>query len=42
MKIKFREDGREEIIDGLTELVIGLGRNSDSRTLYHINVGDLD
>ena len=42
MKIRFREDGREEIIDGLTELVVGLGRNSDSRTLYRINVGYLD
>jgi hypothetical protein len=41
-KVKFREDGREGIIDGLTELVVGPGRNPDSRTQYRINVGDLD
>ena len=32
----------EGIIDGLTKLVIGPGRNPDSRTQYRINVGDLD
>ncbi len=41
-KIRFREDGREGIIDGLTELVVGPGRNPDSRTQYRINVGDSD
>ena len=41
-RIRFREDGREWIIDGLTELVVGLGRNPDSRMQYRINVGDLD
>ena len=33
-KVRFREDGREGIIDGLTELVVGPGRNPDSRTQY--------
>ena len=28
---RFREDGRVGIIDGLTELVVGSGRNQDSR-----------
>jgi len=30
----------EGIINGLTELVVGPGRNQDSRTQYRINVGD--
>ena len=34
--------GRHEgIIGGLTKLVIGPGRNPDSRTKYRVNVGDL-
>jgi hypothetical protein len=41
-KVRFRRDGREGIIDGLTELVVGPGRNPDSRTQYRINVGDPD
>ena len=41
-KVRFRQDGREGIIDGLTELVVGPGRNPDSRTQYRINVGDPD
>jgi hypothetical protein len=41
-KVRFREDGREGIIDGLTELIVGSGRNPNSRTQYRINVGDPD
>ena len=41
-KVRFREDGREGIIDGLTEFGVGPGRNPDSRTQYRINVGDPD
>ena len=41
-KVRFREDGREGIIGGLTELVVGPGRNPYSRPQYRINVGDLD
>jgi hypothetical protein len=41
-KVRLREDRREGIIDGLTELVVGPGRNQDSRTQYRINVGDPD
>lgn len=41
-KVRFRKDGREGIIDGLTELVVGPGRNPDGRTQYRINVGDPD
>ena len=41
-KVRFREDGREGIIHGLTELVVGPGRNPDSRTQYRINIGDSD
>ena len=41
-KVRFRGDGREGVIDGLTELVVGPGRNPDSRTQYRINVGDPD
>ena len=36
-KVRFRKDGCEGIIDGLTELVVGPGRNPDSRTQYRIN-----
>jgi len=40
--VRFREDGREGIIDGLTNLDVGPGRNPDSRTQDRINVGALD
>ena len=39
-RVRFREDGRQGIIDGLTELAAG--RNPDNRTQYGINVGDPD
>ena len=39
-RVRFREDGRQGIIDGLTELAAV--RNPDSRTQYSINVGDPD
>jgi hypothetical protein len=32
----------EGTIDGLTELVVGPGRNPDNRTQYRINLGELD
>jgi hypothetical protein len=41
-KVRFRENGREGIIGGLTELVVGPGRNPYSRKQYRINVGDPD
>jgi hypothetical protein len=41
-KVRFREDGREGIIDGLTKLGMGPGGNSDSRTQCRINIGDSD
>ena len=41
-KVRFREDEREGIVDGLTKLVVGPGRNPDCRTQYRINVGDPD
>jgi len=41
-KVRVREDGRERVIDGLRELLVGTGRNPDSRTQYRINVGDPD
>lgn len=41
-KAKSRGDGREGIIDGLTELVLGLGRNPDNQTHYRVNIGDPD
>ena len=31
-KVRFREDSREGIFDGLTELAVGPGRNPDCRT----------
>ena len=41
-KVRFREGGHEGTIDGLTELVVGPGRNPDSRPQYRINVGNPD
>ena len=41
-EVRFCEGGYEGTIDGLTELVVGSGRNPDSRTQYRINVGDPD
>jgi hypothetical protein len=39
-KVRLSEGGQEGVIDGLTELVVGPGRNPDGRTQYRLNVGD--
>jgi len=39
-KVRLLEGGQEGLIDGLTELVMGPGRNPDGRTQYRLNVGD--
>lgn len=39
-KVRLRENGQEGVVDGLTELVSGPGRNPDGRTQYRINLGD--
>jgi hypothetical protein len=39
-KVRLLEGGREGVIDGVTELVVGPGRNPDGRTQYRLNVGD--
>ena len=41
-KVRLGDDGREGIIDGLTELVVSPSRNPNSRTQYRINVGNPD
>jgi len=41
-KVRFREDRREGIINGLTKLDMGPCRNSDSRAQCRINIGDSD
>ena len=41
-KVRFLKDGREGITDGLTELVVGPGRDPDSRIQHRSNVGDPD
>lgn len=41
-KVRLREGGQEGTIDGLTELVVGPGRNPDGKTQYRVNVGDQD
>lgn len=38
-KVRLIQGGQEGLIDGLTELVVGNGRNPDGRTQYRINVG---
>jgi hypothetical protein len=39
-KVRLLEGGQEGLIDGMTELVMGPGRNPDGRTQYRLNVGD--
>lgn len=39
-RVRLRENAQEGVIDGLTELVVGPGRNPDGRTQYRINLGD--
>jgi len=39
-KVRLCEGGQEGVIDGLTELVVGNGRNPDGRTQYRLNIGD--
>ena len=39
-KVRLVEGGQEGLIDGMTELVVGPGRNPDGRTQYRLNVGD--
>jgi hypothetical protein len=39
-KVRLAEGGMTGVIDGLTELVVGPGRNPDGRTQYRVNVGD--
>jgi hypothetical protein len=39
-RVRLRENAQEGTIDGLTELVIGSGRNPDGKTQYRINLGD--
>ena len=39
-RVRLRENAREGVIDGLTELVIGATRNPDGRSQYRINLGD--
>lgn len=39
-KVRLVEGGQEGVIDGLTELVVGPGRNPDGRTQYRLDVGE--
>jgi hypothetical protein len=39
-KVRLAEGGMTGVIDGMTELVVGPGRNPDGRTQYRVNVGD--
>jgi hypothetical protein len=39
-KVRLAEGGRNGVIDGVTELVVGPSRNPDGRTQYRVNVGD--
>lgn len=41
-RVRYRANGREGYVDGLTELVAGPQRNPDGRTQYRVNVGDPD
>jgi hypothetical protein len=37
-KVRHRSEGTDGVVDGLTELVVGPGRNPDGRTQYRIDV----
>jgi len=39
IKVRHRLEGYDGTIDGLTEIVQGLGRNPDGRTQYRVDVG---
>ncbi len=39
-RVRLREGGQQGVINGLTELVVGPGRNPDGKTQYRLNVGD--
>src|SRR5215470_6016038 len=39
-KVRLADGGMNGVIDGVTELVVGAGRNPDGRTQYRVNVGD--
>ena len=41
-RVRLRENAQEGVIDGLTELVVGPGRNPDGRTQYRVNLGEPD
>jgi hypothetical protein len=38
-KVRHRVEAYEGVVDGLTELVEGPGRNPDGKTQYRINIG---
>ncbi|HEX9742896.1 MAG TPA: hypothetical protein VGA17_08910 [Nitrospiraceae bacterium] len=37
-KVRHRSEGNDGVVDGLTEIVVGPGRNPDGRTQYRIDV----
>lgn len=39
-RVRLKTDQQEGVVDGLTELVHGPGRNPDGRTQYRVNLGD--
>ena len=39
-RVRLAEGGMNGVIDGVTELVVGPGRNPDGRTQYRVNVGN--
>jgi hypothetical protein len=41
-KVRHRSEGSDGVVDGLTEIVSGPGRNPDGRTQYRIDVAGAD
>ena len=39
-RVRLKADQQEGVVDGLTEIVNGPGRNPDGRTQYRVNLGD--
>jgi hypothetical protein len=38
VKVRHRSDGKDGVIDGLTEIVAGLRRNPDGKTQYRVDM----
>ena len=40
IRVRHRAEGKDGVVEGLTEIVRGPGRNPDGRTQYRVDVGE--